>query len=353
MRRIPRKLLLLALLAALVFLLPTWWMRIWLPRHGGLPTPTVLATQSSYELTYRQAVELAASQPLDALPLLNELSFAESPFAAQALTIRQGIQGGRLNGDRAYLLTSTGQALGAVGEWAAARQAFLAAVEANPEFAEAWAYLGEALQQNGQDGLPALEQAERLDPNSLSVRLFLALYWQRQGDFERAEQNLRVAALQHPQNPLVQMQLAENAVLKGDTSAALPFLERAMQLAPDNPAIWRAVAVYSVESALYVEEAALPALERLHRRQPDQADLLTLHARALALLRRDGEAEGYFMQAIEADAAYTPAHLYYGIFLLAGQRVEEARQHLNQVLALQPSGPQADLAAHWLEQISQ
>lgn len=353
MPRVPRKLLLLGLLAILVFALPTWWMRIWLPRQGGLPTPTVQATQSSFEVSYRQAVELAASQPLESLGLFNELSFSDSPFAANALTIRQGIQGGRLSGDEAYLLTSTGQALGAVGEWAAARQAFLAAVEANPEFAEAWAYLGEALQQNGQDGLPALQQAEQLDPNSLSVRLFLSLYWQRQGDFERAEQNLRVAALQHPESPLVQMQLAENAVLKGDSVAALPYLERAMQLAPDDPAIWRAVAVYSVESALYVEEVALPALERLHRRLPDQADLLTLHARALTLLRDYPAAEQYFEQALEADATYVQAHLYYGIHLLANQRTGEARQHLNQVLALQPSGPQADLAAHWLEQISQ
>ncbi|MCW5873947.1 MAG: tetratricopeptide repeat protein [Anaerolineales bacterium] len=353
MRRAPRKLLLLALLAALVFLLPTWWMRIWLPRQGGVPTPTVQATQSAHERSYRQAVELAASEPLDALPLLNELAFTESPYASAALTIRQGIQSGRLSGDRAYLLTATGQALAAVGEWPAARQAFLAAVEANPEFAEAWAYLGEALQQNGQDGLAALEKAEQLDPNSLSVRLFLALYWQRQADFERAERNLRVAALQYPQNPLVQMQLAENAVLMGDTTAALPYLERALQLAPNDPAIWRAVAVYSVESALYVEEAGLAALELLHERYPGQADLLTLHARALALLRRDSQAEEYFQQALQADEAYTPAHLYYGIFLLAGQRTAEARTHLNQVLALQPSGPQADLAAHWLAQISQ
>jgi len=353
MRRVPRKLVLFALLAALVFLLPTWWMRVWLPRQGGVPTPTVQATQSPAEVGYRRAVELAASQPLEALPLLNELSFSESPYASAALTIRQGIQSGRLSGDQAYLLTSTGQALAAVGEWAAARQAFLAAVEANPQFAEAWAYLGEALQQNGQDGLGALAQAEQLDPNSLSVRLFLALYWQRQGDFERAEQNLRVAALQHPQNPLVPMQLAENAVLKGDATAALPYLERALELAPQDPAIWRAVAVYSVESALYIEEVGLPALELLQARHPGQADVLTLQARALALLRRDAEAEEYFLLALAADEGYLPAHLYYGIFLLAGQRIDEARVHLNQVLALQPSGPQADLAAHWLEQISQ
>ncbi len=356
MRRVSRKLWLLIPLAILVFALPTWWMRTWLPRQGGVPTPTATVAISPLEETYRQAIELAAREPLDALPLLSELT--DSPYASAALTIRQGIQGGRLSGDRAYLLTATGQSLAAVGEWAAARQAFLAAVEANPDYAEAWAYLGEALQKNGQDGLPALQQAEQLDPNSLSVRLFLALYWQRQGDFERAEQNLRVAALQHPTNPLVQIQLADNAVLKGDTAGALPFLQRALDLAPDDPAIWRAVAAYSVESALYIEEIGLPTLERLlasagQPPQPGQAEYLVLNARALALLRRDAEAETYFTQALQADPDHISAHLYYGIFLLAAQRLDEARHHLNTVLALQPAGPQASLAAHWLEQISQ
>lgn len=356
MRRVSRKLWLLLPLAVLVFALPTWWMRTWLPRQGGIPTPTASVAPSPFEDTYRRAVELAASEPLDALPLLSEL--INSPYASAALTIRQGIQGGRLSGDRAYLLTATGQSLAAVGEWAAARQAFLAAVEANPDYAEAWAYLGEALQKNGQDGLQALQKAEQLDPNSLSVRLFLALYWQRQNDFERAEQNLRVAALQHPENPLVQIQLAENAVLKGDTAGALPFLQRALDLVPNDPAIWRAVAAYSVESALYIEEIGLPTLERLlgqAAQQPpaQQADYLVLNGRALALLRRDAEAETYFVRALQADENHVSAHLYYGIFLLAAQRLDEARQHLNTVLALQPSGPQASLAAHWLEQISQ
>ncbi|QYK51632.1 MAG: tetratricopeptide repeat protein [Anaerolineales bacterium] len=350
MRRVSRKLWLLLPLAILVFALPTWWMRTWLPRQGGVPTPTATVAPAPLEDTYRQAIELAAREPLDALPLLAEL--IDSPYASAALTIRQGIQGGRLSGDRAYLLTATGQSLAAVGEWTAARQAFLAAVEANPDYAEAWAYLGEALQKNGQDGLQALQKAEQLDPNSLSVRLFLALYWQRQGDFERAEQNLRVAALSHPDNPLVQIQLAENAVLKGDTAGALPYLQRALELAPNDPAIWRAVAAYSVESALYVEEIGLPTLARLLSEQPGQADTLVLNARALALLRRDAEAETYFMQALQADEANISAHLYYGIFLLAANRLDEARQHLNTVLALQPTGAQASLAAHWLEQIS-
>ncbi|MBX3002487.1 MAG: tetratricopeptide repeat protein [Anaerolineales bacterium] len=352
LRRIPRKLVLLVLLALVVFLLPTWWLRIWLPRQGGVPTPATAASQPAADALYRQALALAASQPLDALPLLDSVIAAQGVEAAAAASLRQGIQNGRRGGDPAYLLAASGQALAALGEWPAARQAFLAAVAANPDFAEAWAYLGEALQQNGQDGLAALQQAEQLDPNSLALRLFFALYWQRQGDYARAEQNLRIAALHHPQNPMVQMQLAENAVLTGDTTAALPYLQRALELAPHDPAVWRAVAAYSVESALFVEEVGLPTLERLAAEQPDSADTLVLSARALALLRREAEAEAYFQRALELDDANVAAHVYFGIFLLADRRYEAARQHLNQVLALEPAGPRAELAAYWLAQMA-
>lgn len=353
MKQIVRRFGLLILLGILVFALPTWWMRVWLPYQGTLPTPTPSPTASALDTAYRQAVELAATDPLAALPLFTELAFSDNPHAAAAFGIRQGIQTGRVSEDPAYLLTATGQALAAAGEWAAARQAFLGAVELNPNYAEAWAFLGEALQQNGQDGLPALLRAINLDTSSLSAHLFLTLYWQRQGDFQQAARQLQMTALYYPESSLIQMQLGENEVKAGHSPAALPYFERALELAPDDPATWRSLAVYSVENALYLEEVGLPAIEKLLDDAGEQAELLLLKARAFVLLRRDTDAEEFFNLALLADEAHAPAHLYYGIYLLSRQRLEPARQHLNQVLALAPQGPQADLAAHWLAQISQ
>jgi Tfp pilus assembly protein PilF len=347
-----RWLALAILLAILIFALPTWWMRVWLPRQGGLPTPIATATVSPLDAVYAEAVATAAGDPLAALPLLAQVAFSESPKASAALTIRQAIQAGRAAGDEAYLLTSTGQGLAAAGEWDAAREAFLNAVDANPDYAEAWAYLGEAMQQTGQDGLPSLLRAQRLDANSLSVRLFLALYWQRQGEYARADLNLRVAAKLYPQNPLIQIQLGENAVLAGDSPGALAYFERALELAPDDPSVWRSLAAYSVETGLYVEEIGLPAARLLLADYGDQAAVLTLNARAAALAGDGAAAETLFKRALQAEPDSPESHLYYGVFLLADARVEEASQHLNQVLLLAPASPEAELAAYWLEQTS-
>jgi tetratricopeptide (TPR) repeat protein len=351
LRHISRRLWLLIPLAVLVFALPTWWMREWLPRQGGLPTLAITPSPTPTDPTYEQALALAVEDPEAALPLLNEVAFSDSQHAETARAIWNAIQGARLADDPAYMLTTSGQALAAAGEWELARQALVKAVELNPQYAEAWAYLGEAMQQAGQDGLPALLNAQRLDANSLSVRLFLALYWQRLGDYKQAGLNLKMAALHNPAEPLIQLQLGENAVLAGDAPGGLDYFKKALELAPEDDTIWLAVASYCVESELYIEQIGLPSARHLLLSRPQDPDVLVLNARALALAGDDDSAEAFFIRALQVDAMSVAAHLYYAIFLLGNQQ-QEARSHLDTVLALSPIGEQADLAAYWLEQIS-
>ncbi len=54
-----------------------------------------------------------------------------------------------------------------MGEWQLAERAFSQACQLSPEYAEAWAYLSQAQEQLGQDGLPALNKAIALEPDSV------------------------------------------------------------------------------------------------------------------------------------------------------------------------------------------
>jgi len=335
-----------------IFVLPNWIMRAWLPLPGSLPTPTPAPTLSPFESIFKQGLELAASDPLAAAPLLQEVAFSASSHADAARSVWQAIQAARLANDPAYTLTASGQALAAIGEWRLARLALLRAVELAPDYAEAWAYLGEAQQHNGEDGLPALLRAVELDPRSISARLFTALYWQRQGDFTEADQNLAVAAQLSPQDPMIQIQWGQNSVLKGDSPEALEHFQMALDLAPEDPAVWRALANYSVQSELYLAEVGLPNAQRLITGFPKDIQAIVLNARAYALLGRPSTAAVFFRLAIKLDPEFVPAHLYYAIFLLANGDTQLARLHFNQVLALAPDGPEAQLAAYWLEQTS-
>jgi hypothetical protein len=66
-------------------------------------------------------------------------------------------------------LFAIGRGLGLVEEWGLAEKAFEKAVSADGKYAEAWAWLGEASQQNGQDGGADLSQALALDPQDAIV----------------------------------------------------------------------------------------------------------------------------------------------------------------------------------------
>lgn len=339
-------------LALAIFFLPNWIMRAWLPLPGSLPTPTAAPTLSPFETTFEQGLELAASDPLAAVPLLQEVAFSASPRADAARSLVQAIQAARLANDPAYTLTASGQALAAIGEWRLARLALLRAVELAPNYAEAWAYLGEAQQQNGEYGLPALLRAVELDPRSISARLFTAFYWQRHGDFVEADQNLAVASRLSPLDPMIRIQWGQNSVLKGDAPEALEHFQKALDLSPQNPIVWRALANYSVQTELYVAEVGLPSAQRLVTAFPKDVEALVLNARAYALVDKPATADVFFNLALEQDSQFAPAHLYYGIFLLANGDAETARLHFNQVLALVPESAEAELAAYWLEQTS-
>ena len=99
-----------------------------------------------------------------------------------------------LETDEASRLVIIGRGLGwwTSGRWQ--RQAYRQAVAADGENAEAWAWLGEAEQQLGQDGRAELDQALSLDRKNPIVRSLRGLYWMRQGRPVQALSEYKLAA---------------------------------------------------------------------------------------------------------------------------------------------------------------
>jgi tetratricopeptide (TPR) repeat protein len=351
-RFIWRRAWLFILLGLAIFFLPAHLMRVWLPVAGSLPTPTPSATPDLLADIYQQALQVAAQDPLAALPLLEDVAFSGHPSAESARALAQAIQTARLAGEEPYTFIATGQALGALGEWSLARDAFLRSVELAPDYPEAWAFLGQAQQQLGEDGLPAIRRALDLAPRSVAANLVAALYYQRQQDFSRAELHFFLAAAQDPENASLQIQWGQNFVLAGDAVGGRPHFERALELSPDDPQIWISLANYSLDSELFAQEIGLPAAQRYFIAFPDSAEAMLLMARVNTLLDEPDLARFYFERAVETDAANIDAHLYYGFFLMIEGDHGEARGHFNKVILLAPESPQAALAVHWIGQTS-
>jgi tetratricopeptide (TPR) repeat protein len=340
------------LLGLFLLLLPNAWLRSLLPVSGEPPTPTSLPTVDLGQGAYEQGLALAASEPLGAVPFLEQIVFTDHPSAENARTLLTAIQAGRVSEDPAYLLTVSGQSLAAIGEWRLARQALLEAVQLNAEFAEAWAYLGEAQFHNGEDSWPALERAMELNPDSMAVQLFNALYWQRQGAFEEASLHFYIASQLDPENISIYLQWGQNAILAGNAVEARQHFEKAMALAPDDPNVRKSMVRYSIESDLFVSELGLPAATQLVQRDPTDLESLVLLGRAHIQLGNKQTGVGFLERVIEISPQHAPAHFYLGLFYLAEEETGQAMVELNQVIALAPGSEEAIMAAELIVQYS-
>ena len=208
------------------------------------------------------------------------------------------------------------RALGAYeeGKYQTASTVLLQAVNAKPDHAWAWMYLGSAYSYLGEyaAGLDALEKALELEPGSFRVRIYLGLFFQQFGEYEEA----------------------------------LKRHVRATELKPDSPMAWNnrgAVLLY-----LGRVDEATTALERALELDPAQADARSNLGTARYFLEQYEQAAEEYRLAIQA-APNEPVHrANLGDALVMLGRAEEAREAYRQAaglarqrVLLEPLSPEA------------
>lgn len=317
---------------------------------ADLQALTALNTADA-SLRYLLGVYLATQQPEAALAHLAQAGEMDPSLKPRAEALVSAIRSARRADDPAYTFLEVGRALAALGEWKLAAEAFLQAAEQRPDFADAWAYLGEARQQNiaqgealAEQGLAELERALDLDARSLAANTFMALYWERRAEYERALQVLRAITAIYPDNPALQVELGRALALTGDLAGALQAHQRATELAPRNADYWRLLADFSVRHEYQVRQVALPAARQAAALNPDDPANLDMLGQALLILQDLTSAERAFQRAVQVDAEFSPAHVHLGLaYILRGERTR-AYQKWVQVLQADPASPAADQA---------
>jgi tetratricopeptide (TPR) repeat protein len=134
---------------------------------------------------YRLGVLLALLAPEDALAELTRAAALDPQLEPAVDTLRTALNIADTQADPSQKLVTIGRGLALVHDWTLAGEAFQRAIDADAENAEAWAWLGEAQQQTGEDGSAALDQALALDNESPIVRGLRGLQWSRLGDYAR------------------------------------------------------------------------------------------------------------------------------------------------------------------------
>jgi len=319
---------------------------------------------------YRLGLHLAALQPEAALPNLAQVADLNPSLRPQTERLIQAIRSAQLTEDPAFTLLESGRALAVMGEWALAAEAFRGAAAADPKYAEAWAYLGEAKQQlaitvekenisnattsntaNAEKlgiGLPELKKALQLDPESLAGNTLMALYWQRQGMYDLALEYLNKVTAQYPNDPALQAQLGSSLALSGDLEAALKAYKRGVELAPRQAEPWRQLAGFCVLHEYLLREEGLPAARRAASIEPSDPANLDMLGQVLLLLEDFSTAQRFFRTALDVNPAYTPAQVHLGLVYALRGDTQQAYQAWKAVSATAPGTPAAEQAERLL-----
>jgi tetratricopeptide (TPR) repeat protein len=312
-------------------------------------------------LMYRLGMLIATQDPPAAQSYLDQAGQLDQRYQPVAAGLRRAVLSARFAEDPTYTLLVTGRTLAALGEWSLASRAFQQATQSRPDYAEAWAYLGEARQHAGQgtlvlpdpgsgDGLAEIQKALALDPDSLAALTLLSMYYARQGSFDLALGALRKAITLDPGNLSLQVQLAHLLAASGELYQAKEAYLQVIQRAPQVPAYTRLLVQFSLDYDFEVAQTALPLARRLAGQYPN--DPANLDSMAQVLIHRGDlvSAARFLERALVLDPRNAPGWLHLAqVWVLQGDR-KGALEALDQVIALSPGSPESAQAQRLIEE---
>jgi tetratricopeptide (TPR) repeat protein len=299
---------------------------------------------------YRLGLLLAAASPADGLPELMQAAQLDPGLDKSVQSLRTALNTAFLSDDRAYQFLISGRALGALGEWDLAAEAFRHATIERADYAEAWAWLGEARQHLGLAGADELQKAIGLNSKSAMVQGLYGMYLQRQGQPDVALAAFHKAADLEPDNSGWQMAMGSASEQTGDLVAAYEYYFHAVELAPEDASTWRALVAFSVTNDVEVDVTGLPAARKLIGLAPNDWQSYDLAGQAEFLLEDYTSAETYLKKAVQMSPTQAAPALHLGlVYMQIGDRTS-AYSYLNLARMFDPDGPYGWQAGRLLEQ---
>jgi tetratricopeptide (TPR) repeat protein len=305
---------------------------------------------NSYQGHYQLGLLYAASKPDQALPELMRAAQLNPSQDPPVESLRSALNTAFLSDDRVYQLVVSGQALGALGNWDLAAEAFRNAISLGADYAEAWAWLGEAKQQLGQDGSADIERAIQLNPDSAMVESLYSLYLERQKQPRQALAAMQKAAALEPQNPGWQMALGGAFEQTDDLVSALEYYQNATELSPNNATFWRALAEFSLRNNLDLAGTGLPAARKLVELANKDWQADDIAGQILLDTNDPVGAEALLKKAVQLDPSQAAPYLHLGLLYMETGDRAAAFSNLNQAKILDPDGPNGWQASRLLAQ---
>ncbi len=248
--------------------------------------------------------------PAAAVPYLSDASNGEGVEAAQAGELLDVVRTALSAPNQAYQRVLIGQRLADMGQWDVAEAVLEEAVRLDPQYAEAWALLGEVQQNLGEDGWNSLARAKSLNPESEMVLSALALYWTRQEKYHVALAYLNILAGRHPEEGSWQLEIGRTLAKSGDMLSAMNAYQRATEIEPDDPQNWLTLAVFSATYGFDADAFSVPAITRALELAPDDPFVLDAAGWVYLTLGDMEKAEQFLQQAVKEDNGPSSARLH-------------------------------------------
>ena len=296
---------------------------------------------------------IALQDPEAALSHLRLAIDLDSQAASLASDLIDVIESARSEQNPAYTLAQVGQALARTGQWPMAATAFENALLQDPEYTEARAYFGLALDRSGQNGLPQLELAVAQAPQAALPQMLLGKHWLIKGEPERAVEAYEQAAALAPEDPLLAIDLGAAYAAAGDLPSAKSAFQYATDLDPEDPILWSLFAQFSLDYEIELDEIGLPAARQAVILQPGSAAALDRLGYTHLLLGNWNLAERFLVEAIQTDSKLASAHYHLGLLRLTDGDLAGGRALLFLAVALDPDGRYGSLAQRSLENLNE
>lgn len=301
---------------------------------------------------YRLALLTAATAPAEAISTLVLTVELAPELAPTVQAVQHAIEAGQAIGNEVYTFARVGFTFIQLKEYALAELALSRATAADPEYADAFAYLGLAQDLQQKDGLTAYEAAVALAPNSPLALFFIGRHWRLRGETDRALTYLQQAQTLDPQNPALAAELGAAYANQPDLANAEIWLVNAVKMDERNPEFWLLLARFYVDNNYHLAELGLPAARMAVSLSPENAAALDMLGYALVLTNDAVNGQKLLERALALDPNLASVHLHLGWLYLQQGQLTEAQSAFQRALALDAEGPYGQQALRALAQFA-
>jgi tetratricopeptide (TPR) repeat protein len=270
------------------------------------------------------------------------------PFAQ---SLNSAVAAGLDTKDEAYEYGIIGYTLIGLREYPLAKAALLRAIEKRADFADAYAYLGLAEDELGNDGTYAYERALAINKDLPVAYYLIGLHHRRKGEFQEAIEPLQKAFELDNANAAAAAELGNVYISLNDLVNAEEWYRQAVRVAPDDGSFWLLLAKFFISNEIKVETDGLLSAQQAARLLPETAEAQDILGFAQYLNADYVNAEASLLKARDLDANSATTYFHLGLLYLDTNRPEEAKQNLDNAVGLDAGGPIAERAIQALARL--